>query len=86
MPFKFHPPTRDFCHICEELNKQVKKPIIDSENGKASSASNFPIHNWYYFVLGYSPEYPDFILKRERISADHYVVDPFMGSKRQGKQ
>ena len=78
--FKFNPPTRKHCNICEELSKNEIISITDSHSGKASSASNFPVHNWYYFVLGYSPEFPDFILKKENISKQHFVVDPFMGS------
>jgi hypothetical protein len=68
MPFKYHPPTRAFCKICEELHTlDTSEPIIDTYNGKASSANNFPFHNWYNFVLGYSPEFPEYMLKRENM-------------------
>lgn len=81
MPFKYNPPTRTYCKICEELhNHDTVEPIIDIQNGKASSANNFPFHNWYNFVLGYSPEFPEYMLKRENIGRDDLVVDPFMGS------
>jgi DNA modification methylase len=81
MPFKYHPPTREHCHVCEELTQaRAKSPIIDSHNGKASSAGNFSIHNWYYFVLGYSPEFPDYILKKYGGDQDSFIVDPFMGT------
>lgn len=80
MPFTYHPPTRSVCPICEKLQQHDSTPLIDSHNGKASSASNFPFHNWYHFVLGYSPEFPEFMLKREQIGPDDVVVDPFMGS------
>jgi DNA modification methylase len=78
--FTYHPPTRDHCAVCEILLDNKSIPIMDKLNGKASSASNFPVHNWYYFVLGYTPAFPDFILEREGITSDHFVVDPFMGS------
>jgi DNA modification methylase len=81
MPFKYHPPTREHCHVCEELTKTRTDPsIIDTHSGKASSAGNFPFHNWYYFVLGYSPEFPDYILNKYGISKKSFVVDPFMGT------
>lgn len=81
MPFKYHPPTREHCHICEELTqKRSKPPIMDTHNGKASSAGNFPFHNWYYFVLGYSPQFPDYILERYGATEKSFVVDPFMGT------
>lgn len=81
MPFKYHPPTREYCHVCEELNKRrTEAPIIDTHNGKASSAGNFPFHNWYYFVLGYSPEFPDYILEKYVANEKSFIVDPFMGT------
>jgi DNA modification methylase len=66
--------------VCEELAKHKEKPIIDSHNGKASSSEKFPFHNWYYFVLGYTPEFPEYIVKKESITKGHFVVDPFMGA------
>jgi DNA modification methylase len=80
MPFTYHPPTREHCHVCEQLANVQRIPIIDSQNGKASSASNFPFHNWYYFVLGYSPQFPDYIIDKYNVTKDWFVVDPFMGT------
>lgn len=80
MPFKYNPPTRDFCHVCEQIAKNKIVPIIDTFNGKASSANNFPFHNWYNFVLGYTPEFPDYLIKKFKISEKDFVVDPFMGT------
>lgn len=79
MPFTYHPPTRQYCETCSKYNGDLK-PIIDTHSGKASSADNFSFHNWYNFVLGYSPEYPDYILKRECAGDNCVVMDPFMGS------
>lgn len=78
MAFKYNPPTRTHCPICEKI--EILEPIMDSHNGKASSADNFAFHNWYNFVLGYSPEFPKYILKREKIASNSLVVDPFLGS------
>ena len=81
MPFKYNPPTRTFCKVCEALHtNDVFDPVIDTHNGKASSANNYPFHNWYNFVLGYSPQFPEYILRREGITNNDLVVDPFMGS------
>lgn len=79
MPFKYHPPTRDSCEICQKYNGDLH-PIINTSKGKASSADNFSFHNWYNFVLGYSPEFPDYLIAREDIKKTHFVVDPFLGS------
>lgn len=79
MPFKYNPPTRKYCEVCEKLGGD-DLPIIQSHLGKASSANNFPFHNWYNFVLGYTPEFPDYIIERENITNNHFVVDPFAGS------
>lgn len=80
MPFKYHPPTRSHCPVCEELAKNKQSPIIKSEKGRASSANHYPIHNWYNFVLGYTPEFPEYILERENITSPQTVLDPFMGA------
>ena len=79
MAFTYHPPTRQTCKVCQTINGDLK-PIIDTQRGKASSADNFEFHNWYNFVLGYSPEFPDYILKKERVTSKKLVVDPFLGS------
>ncbi|MCJ7805831.1 site-specific DNA-methyltransferase [Patescibacteria group bacterium] len=79
MSFKYNPPTRTFCGVCEKLSRRAE-PKITTHNGKASSADNFPFHNWYNFVLGYSPEFPDYLIKKERIKKGQLVADPFMGS------
>jgi len=81
MPFKFNPPTRAHCSLCDELHKaDTAKPVIDSHNGKASSANNYPFHNWYNFVLGYSPEFPNYMIRKEGMNEISNILDPFMGS------
>src|SRR5260221_14428575 len=81
MPFSFHPPTGRPCEVCDELLTHVSSsPIIDTHNGKASSANNFPFHNWYNFVLGYSPEFPEYMIRREALQKNDLVLDPFMGT------
>jgi len=81
MPFSYHKPTSTKCELCDELNESDQaSAIIDSHSGKASSANNFPFHNWYNFVLGYSPEFPMFMIEREKIVPTDTVLDPFMGT------
>ncbi len=80
MAFTYHPPTRSECLVCNNLIQHDEHPLIENDKGKASSANVFPIHNWYNFVLGYSPEFPNHVLKREKISNSDLVIDPFMGS------
>jgi len=81
MGFRYHPPTRTKCTVCDQLHQTDQRtPLIDTHNGKASSANNFPFHNWYNFVLGYTPAFPELMLEREKISPTDLIVDPFMGS------
>ena len=80
MPFKYNPPTRSFCEICEKAINDKVTPIIDTHSGKASSANNFPFHNWYNFVLGYTPDFPEYLLKKFGATKKSIVLDPFMGT------
>lgn len=83
MTFSYHPPTRNTCRVCEQLLKaDIAKPIIDTYEGRASSASGYPFHDWYNFVLGYTPAFPEYMLSREGITAGDgkVVLDPFVGS------
>lgn len=80
MAFKYHPPTRKECKVCERIENKHEKPLISTIDGRASSGDNFPIHNWYNFVLGYSPKFPDYIIEREKATVDTVIADPFMGS------
>ena len=79
MAFSYHPPTRTKCKVCEKMANKYVGAVITTTKGKASSADNFPFHNWYNFVLGYTPEFPEYIFKREKITRG-LVLDPFMGS------
>ena len=80
MPFSYHPPTTTECPVCEELARSSHAPLVDQRDGKAAAAGGYPVHNWYYFVLGYTPEFPDHLIRRFDVDASHLVVDPFMGS------
>lgn len=81
MGFRFHPPTRSKCRVCEELaQNDISEPIIETFNGKASSSNGYPFHDWYNFVLGFTPVFPEYILESERINSDDIVLDPFAGS------
>ncbi len=80
MAFTYHPPTRKECKVCERIIDKHEKPLVTTMDGRASNADNFPIHNWYNFVLGYSPRFPDYIMEREKVTTNSVVADPFMGS------
>ena len=79
MGFSFHPPTRTECSECERLETRVE-PIITTSKGKASAADNFEVHNWFNFVLGYTPEFPEYVIKNNEVGDDSLIVDPFSGS------
>lgn len=83
MGFSYHPPTRSHCEICERLLKTyLKEPIISTFEGRASMANGYPFHDWYNFVLGYTPVFPEYMLSKEGIHAGDgkVVLDPFNGS------
>ncbi|MBR2012170.1 MAG: hypothetical protein IKA08_02825 [Alphaproteobacteria bacterium] len=83
MAYSYHKPTRDTCEVCEQLAKADKcMPVIDTYAGRASSSNGYPFHDWYNFVLGYTPTFPEYMLKREGIKPNNgqVVMDPFVGS------
>ena len=81
MAFSYHKPTRSCCQVCEELVKEdAAAPLIDTYEGRASSSNGYPFHNWYNFVLGYTPIFPEYMLEREGITKKDVVLDPFVGS------
>src|SRR5947209_6478663 len=69
------------CSVCNALYSDgTAEPIIDSLGNNSSSINSFPFHNWYNFVLGYSPKFPHYMLERENIASTDMIVDPFIGS------
>lgn len=81
MAFSYHAPTRTTCPVCDELEKTEKiKPIIDTFDGRASASNGFPFHDWYNFVLGYTPTFPQYMIDREGMTQNDFIVDPFAGS------
>lgn len=82
MAFSYHPPTRDYCEVCNQLMNNAVAPIIQTYDGKASSSNGYPFHDWYNFVLGFTPTFPEYMLNRENITAGNgdIVLDPFGGS------
>lgn len=82
MAFQYHPPTRNTCKVCEELLKNGTTPLIETYEGRASSSNGYPFHEWYNFVLGYTPSFPEYMLRREQVVAGdgRIVLDPFVGS------
>lgn len=69
--------------MCEHLLKTYPaEPIISTFEGRASMANGYPFHDWYNFVLGYTPTFPEYMLKREGVHTGDgkIVLDPFSGS------
>lgn len=64
------------------MESDVRQPIIMTRNGKSSDLNGYPFHDWYNFVLGFTPAFPNYMLKREGISSEagDVVLDPFVGS------
>lgn len=80
MTKKLRVPTRTKCVVCEKLMKNEETPVINTLDGRASSADLFPIHNWYNFVLGYTPEFPEYLFEKFGVGKNDIILDPFMGA------
>jgi len=81
MAFSYHPPTRSSCPVCERLDSiDTRKPVIETVEGRSSSANGYPFHDWYNFVLGFTPTFPEYMIKTENIVKGNIVLDPFNGS------
>ena len=83
MAFSYHPPTRSSCKVCEHLLQAYPaEPLIGTFEGRSCMANGYPFHDWYNFVLGYTPVFPEYMLQREGIRAGdgNIVLDPFNGS------
>ena len=66
-------------------NSTIKlEPAIRSgfENSTANrlKQDDYPIHNWYRFVLSYPPHLVRYFLNQFRLSKDATVLDPFCGT------
>ncbi|WP_199306592.1 DNA methyltransferase [Anabaena sphaerica] len=41
--------------------------------------NHYPIHRWYNFIAGFSPEFVSFCIKEAKLNCDDVVIDPFSG-------
>jgi len=77
------PITYDKCDVCQKLVANgLPKPIIGNfiPQRSLNDINNSRFHNWYFFTLGYSPAFVDYIIKSKNISKDDVILDPFVGS------
>ncbi|MFW9996404.1 MAG: DNA methyltransferase [Candidatus Odinarchaeota archaeon] len=77
------PITYQHCDVCEKLRRKgIPEPIKDSYLPRKSveNSNHAPVHSWYNFTLGYSPQFVDYIITSKGITAEDYVLDPFMGA------
>lgn len=83
MAKKYQRTTTLECPVCDKLlEKGYPKPILDNNypqklNNEVRSTN---IHNWFHFVLGYSPSFVDYIIKKKNIKEKDVVLDPFVGT------
>lgn len=80
-----HPKPITFrdCQICERLSIEgLPKAVVGDYIPQKSlnHINQSPIHNWYFFTLGYSPKFVDYIIKSKKISKKNVILDPFVGS------
>lgn len=83
MKDKRHTLTASSCKTCEELEKKgLPKPVFGEFYPQASlnHIVKAPVHNWYSFTLGYSPLFVKYVIKKNGISREDVVLDPFVGS------
>jgi len=78
-----HPITYDNCDVCQRLVAEgLPKPIIGNfiPQRSLNDINNSRFHNWYFFTLGYSPAFVDYIIKSKNITKNDVILDPFVGS------
>lgn len=44
------------------------------------TTDNHPIHRWYNFIAGFSPEFIQSCINEARLNGEHRLLDPFAGS------
>ncbi len=77
------PITYDNCDVCQRLVAEgLPKPIIGNfiPQRSLNDINNSRFHNWYFFTLGYSPAFVDYIVKSKNITKNDVILDPFVGS------
>jgi len=77
------PITYDKCEVCESLReKGFPKPIVGQFIPQATinDIKSARFHNWYFFTLGYSPQFVDYVIKKKKIAKNQRILDPFLGS------
>jgi len=72
-----YPLTADACQVCE---KMIGEGLPEPVEKVATSPKDFPIHRWYYFVHSYSPTFVRYEIKKNRISGEDSILDPFVGA------
>lgn len=83
MKDKKHTLTASHCRTCEELERKgLPIPIAEEFYPQKSinQISKAPVHNWYFFTLGYSPLFVQYVIKKNGIAREDHVLDPFAGS------
>jgi hypothetical protein len=73
----------------QDLSSWRKVPYshLSSDTGRASgdflstrtTMSRHPIHRWYNFVPGFSPEFVEICCRNSKLDEDQLVLDPFSG-------
>lgn len=77
------PITYKECEVCQKLMakglpKSIVGNYIPQKSLKDINSSKF--HNWYFFTLGYSPKFVQYVIESKKISGNDIVLDPFVGS------
>ena len=77
--------NKELLYVYNEIESRF--PITDLTMGKASyvsqlnfsSGKNYPIHRWFYFKEGFSPELVRNILNEANLKSSCKILDPFCG-------
>jgi DNA modification methylase len=71
------------CRICQKLDIMgLPKPIVGNfvPQRSLNDINSSRFHNWYFFTLGYSPKFVQYVIESKRISKNEIILDPFVGS------
>ncbi|MFQ5980024.1 MAG: hypothetical protein ACE5OZ_17975 [Candidatus Heimdallarchaeota archaeon] len=77
------PITYQTCKVCERFEQEgLGTPIIGAHvpHHKTAHLAKMPIHSWYYFTLGFSPSFVDYVIRSKSIAQEETIFDPFVGT------
>jgi len=65
-------PTTPHIKIPPKVSRKEKLPTN-------ATANHYPVHRWFNFIAGFSPEFVRNCIDKANLKADDIIIDPFAG-------